>query len=231
MGDLYVDDGLVVWARDGEVLRFDDGLGLDAALSRCLVEVKRRRRWFDRRSVRIWLSGALARPFVLEPVEGLRSVAEATALAQAAAASAAGLNEVCAVALESLPVGQPALVTAVEQRVLDALLATLKRHRMTAQSVRPWWARVLEKRLRTSPQPQLVCIAEGRVATLLAGEGPAVAMTVMPTDAQQLGGLVRRVCAGQGIEPAQAEVTEVDLDRWGQAQGGGSWSPLAAAIA
>jgi hypothetical protein len=231
MGDLYVDDGPVVWARDGEVLRFDEGQGLDAVLSRCLVEVKRHRRWFDRRGVRIWLSGALARPFVIEPVSGLRSVAEATALAQSAAAGATGLSGVCAVALESLPVGRPALVTAVERQVLDGLLATLKRHRMTARSIRPWWACVLEERLRTSPQPHLVCIAEGRVATLLAGEGPVLAMTVMSSDAQQLGGLVRRVCAGQGIEPERAEVTEVDVARWGHARTTASWAPLVVAAA
>jgi hypothetical protein len=213
------------------VLRFDDGQGLEAALSRCLVGVKRHRRWFDRRSVRIWLSGALARPFVLEPVAGLRSVVEATALAQAAAAGATGLSGVCAVALESLPVGRLALVTAVEQRVLDALFATLKRHRMTAQSIRPWWARVLEERLRAAAPPQMVCIAEGPVATLLAGEGPAMAMTVMSSDAQQLGGLVRRVCTGQGIEPERAEVTEVDLGCWGQTRTTASWSPLLVAAA
>jgi hypothetical protein len=115
--------------------------------------------------------------------------------------------------------------------MLDALLAALKQHGLSTGSIRPWWARVLKERLRTPPQPQLVCIAEGRVATLMAGEGPAVAMTVMSSDAQQLGGLVRRVCAGQGIEPERAEVTKVDVARWGHARTTASWAPLVVAAA
>jgi hypothetical protein len=231
MVDLYVDESLAVWTRNGEVHRFDDGQGLEAALSRSLVEVKRHRRWFDRQGWRIWLSGTLARPFVLEPMSGLRSVAEARALAQGAAAGATGLNGACAVALESIPIDRSALVTAVEQRVLDVLLTTLKQHGMAVRSIRPWWARVLEQRLQASPPPQMVCVVEGRVATLLAGEGPALAMTVMATDMLQLGSLVRRVCTGQDIESDRVEVRRLDLDRWGQTQVGAAWSPLVAAVA
>jgi hypothetical protein len=211
--DLYVDERLVALAGAQGPERFD---GADAvmALSRALGAFQRRRRWFERRSVRLWLSGALARPFVLEAVKGLRSVAEATAVAAAAAPGATGLAGPVIVVLESLPDERTAVATAVEQRVLGGIHSTLVQHGLRAGSIRPWWAGALDARLRHEPATRLLCVEEPGAATLLASDGPSLAMTVAPCDPAQLGALMRRVCIGQGLDVAQAALVRLDLQAW-----------------
>jgi hypothetical protein len=225
MVDLYIDEKAVVWVRPTGAERFEDEDGFAPALSRCLDRVQRRWRWFDRKAVNVWLSGVLARPFVVEPVDGLRSMAEARALAQAAAPAATGLAAPCAVQLEAVPVQRAVIATAVEQRALDALLGALRQRKVVARSIRPAWASAVEDRSRQQPQAQMVCFVEPGGATLLAGEGPSLAMTVAHADAAQVDALMRRVCIGQGIAVDRAAVARFDVQRLRSKQSI-EWSPL-----
>jgi hypothetical protein len=211
--DLYVDERLVVLGSAKGAERFE-GADAVSALSQALGALQRRRRWFERRSVRLWLSGSLARPFVVEAVTGLRSVSEAQAVAAAAAPGATGLAGPVVVVLESLPIERAALATAVEQRVLDGIHSSLRQHGVRVSSIRPWWARALEGCLRREPDTKLLCVEEPGVATLLAGDGPSLAMTIAPCDPAQLSALVRRVCIGQGLDVAQAALVRLDLEAW-----------------
>jgi hypothetical protein len=229
MVDLYIDEKAVVWVRSARMERFDDEDGFAPALSHCLDQVQRHWRWFDRKAVNVWLSGALARPFVVEPVDGLRSTAEARAFAQAAAPAATGLAAPCAVQLEAMPVRRAVIATAVERCVLDALLGALRQRKVVARSIRPAWASAVKDRLRQQPQAQMVCFIEPSGATLLAGEGPSLAMTVAHADAAQVNALMRRVCVGQGISVDCAAVTRLDMQRLRSTRGM-EWSVLGEAL-
>ena len=217
MVELYVDEGVVVWVQPGGPERFEDVDGV-AALARCVAQVKARASWFEHKTIRVWLSGTLARPFVVEPVKGLRSVAEAQALAESLAPAATGLVGPCAVSLEAVPLQRSALATAIERRRLDALTATLCGHGCVARSIRPWWARAVSDLLWGRSPPGLVCVIEPAVATLLAGSGPSLAITVAPAPEPQVQALVRRVCVGQGIDVTHAAAARLDFDRWAGGQ-------------
>jgi hypothetical protein len=214
MVDLYVDERVVVWAGRGGAVRFEGGEGLVPQLARCLAETKSQWRWFDRRAVRVWLSGALARPFVVEPVGGLRSIAEAQALAKSAAPGATGLAGPCVVQLESIPIERAAIATAVERRVVDALLSALRQSKLTAHSIRPWWAHALAARRRRR-QTQMVCLDDATSVTLLAGDVEPLAMTLAGCDAAQRQAVTRRVCVGQEIGIESVEIGEMDLSQFG----------------
>jgi hypothetical protein len=230
MVHLYIDEKAVVWVRPTDVEWFEDEQGFAAALSRCLDQVKQQWRWFDRNAVNVWLSGALARPFVVEAVDGLSSIDEARALAQAAAPAATGLAAPCAVQMESAPVHRAVVATAVERRALDALLDALRQSKVVARSIRPAWAGAIDDRLRQQPQAHMVCFIEPCGATLLAGEGPSLAMTAAHADAAKVDALMRRVCIGQGIAADRAAVTRLDLQRLGSTRGM-EWSMLGEALA
>jgi hypothetical protein len=96
-------------------------------------------RW-GRRGARVWLSGALARPFLCGPVSGLKRWREVIELAQSAAVEASGIEAPCAVSVESWPHPKPAMAVAVGTAALDTVERTAHAHRVPVRSLRPWWA-------------------------------------------------------------------------------------------
>jgi hypothetical protein len=234
MVDLYVGESVVAWARDDRTQVFEDAAGFAPALQRCLLEVGRERRWFERRSVNVWLSGALARPFVVAPVAGLRSVAEAQAIAIAAAGPATGIAAPCAVQLEGLPTAAPALATAVAQHVIDAIHTAIKAHGATAVSLRPWWARALDARLKQRSGATLVAVDEPDGVTLLGASdsGPTVAMTQVPRpDPEQTLTMVRRLCMGRDVPPDRVLLCVFAVERFHESMSRVHWSALEEATA
>ena len=225
MIDLYVDDNLVVWAGRGGAVQFEGSEGLASLLSRCVVESKSHWRLFDRRAVRVWVSGALARPFVVEPVSGLRSVAEAQALAESAAPGATGLGGPCVVRLESIPIERAAIATAVERRVVDALVSVLRQGKLTVRSIRPWWAYGLAEVARHQRHSQMVCLDDATTVTLIAGDLQPLAMTLEGCDVAQREAVTRRVWVGQGIGIERVAIGGLDLSRFG-GSGAVVWSAL-----
>ena len=92
--------------------------------------------------IRVWLSGVLARPFIVGPVAGLRRWSDALAFAKAAAPGATDLDGPCVVALDDWPGERPALATAMERAVFDSIAASAKATGTRLASIRPWWAKV-----------------------------------------------------------------------------------------
>jgi hypothetical protein len=227
--DLYVSEFAAAWAREGRTELFEDAAGFAPALERCLLEAGRGRRWFQRRSVRIWLSGALARPFVVAPVAGLRSISEAQEVARAAAGAATGIAGPALVQLEGMPTLAPTLATAVAQSVIDQIRTVLKAHGFTVMSLRPWWARALDARLMQRSGAALVAVDEADGVTLLGASGSAatMAMTLLPRpDPEQTLAMVRRLCMGHDVPLDRVWSCVIDMGRFHQGVNGLQWFAL-----
>jgi hypothetical protein len=82
--ELYLGAGTL--ARRGPVAEWVGHADPALALREALAQVGEGSRWRRRRRVRIWLSSALARPFLLPPVSGLGNAREVQALAKGLAA-------------------------------------------------------------------------------------------------------------------------------------------------
>jgi hypothetical protein len=224
-----VSEFAVAWAREGRTEVFEDAAGFAPALARCLLQAARQRRWFERKSVRVWLSAALARPFVVGPVAGLRSVSEAQEIARAAAGAATGIAGPWAVQLEGMPTLAPTLATAVAQSVIDQIQTVLKAHGFTMMSLRPRWARALDARLMQRSDAALVAVDEPDGVTLLGASGstPTVAMTLQPRpESGQTLAMVRRLCMGHDMPLDRVWSCVIDVERFHQGAHGLQWSAL-----
>jgi hypothetical protein len=140
MIDVYVGEALVVACHGmhkGE--RSVDAAGGLGALLR-----SRRRRWrWPAEGVRYWLSSSLCRPFVMQPVAGLKSWKEAQALADGLAPAETALVADCEVRLEEWPGVCTVLALAVERITLDRLHSAAEAHGLVVGSIRPWWTRAV----------------------------------------------------------------------------------------
>jgi hypothetical protein len=169
------------------------------------------RRWW-KRPVHVWLSGALARPFLFGPVSGLKGWREACAAAAALAPAACGLSGPCEVFLETDPADGPVLATAVEQSLLDALHAHARVARLRVASIRPVWARAVDDAAFEKEQALLLCGRDADALTVLAFRGKQVtfAATYAPApDAANSLLLLRRLRASTGLGVDQVLAAEV----------------------
>jgi hypothetical protein len=149
----------------------DDGLAVDGALDALMGGVSAPRRTWKKPSVNVWLSGALARPFLFGPVTGLKGWREAHEAAAAMAPAACGVQAPCVAFLEAEPSASAVLGTAVEMSVLDRLYAAAIVRGLRVASVRPAWALATEARAaeeRGAPNDTLLCCREHDSVTVLA---------------------------------------------------------------
>lgn len=125
-----------------------DGEGWADVLARC--SPAQQPCLVERRRTTVWLSGALARPFLVDPIKGLTSREELLQVVQAQAAEATGLSDPCTVWLDgrwSPKTG--GLAAAMETEVLAAVQEWARLHRTPLMAVRPWWNLPLNDRWRT----------------------------------------------------------------------------------
>jgi len=99
------------------------------------------------RQVRVWLSGDLARPYLVPAASGARSAREARVLATAMAADAAAFDGEVRLWLDRWRSGEPTLAVAIPAQVwqgLHEVVATWSASRagnaaIGIASIRPWW--------------------------------------------------------------------------------------------
>ena len=169
--DVYLGTrGFAVRAGDGEpVWQETDGLqaGLDAFVA-WLGQAQRKAK------LRLWLSGGLCRPFVMQAVPGVSGEAEWQRVAVAMAPAQTGLSGPCVVWLSKSAQSEAARVAvAVEQQVLQRLQALVEdagtRHRLV--SMRPWWSEVLRVALLRDATSPALAVQDCDALTVLAGTG------------------------------------------------------------
>ncbi len=165
------------------------------------------------------MSGGLARPFLVGPVDGLRTWSEALALATATAPGVTDLDGPCTTHLEDWPGDRAALATAVSQTVLDEMYAAARAARVKLVSIRPWWARVATDSL--PEQGGVVAIRDSDALTVIgmsAGR-PDLASTYSPLpELDQMRASLRRAALSQGNSLDKAVVCS-----WDAGDGPGAW--------
>lgn len=175
-----------------------------------------RRTWLrPRPKLRVLLSGALARPFVVESTPGLANASEALALASGIAPEAAGIDGPVAVWLSALPKCEAALAVAVPSSLVDALADAAKIAGFRLASIRPWWARALDRALEAEPGLRALAVVEPDAATLLVSADDlwvtGIAYHPRPLE-EHVEGVLRRKLFETGVEAADLCRVGVDFD-------------------
>lgn len=88
----------------------------------------------------IQLSGALARPFMFEAVDGLKTWKEALEVAATLAPDATGLPGPCAVWLDDWVRGQRCVAVAIDVVLRDRIEQIARDDGLRIATLRPWWA-------------------------------------------------------------------------------------------
>lgn len=161
----------------------------------------------------VWLSGALARPFLFGPVSGLRGWAEGHEAAQSMAAQACGFDGPCRVVLESDPSAQAVLATAVQEETLRSIYSVAAALRLRVKSIRPAWAEAIDAAPSASKGARLLVCRDVDSLTLLGLQGDRyeLASTYAPhPGAAEIDGLLQRLRLSRDL-PAQATL-EASID-------------------
>lgn len=123
-----------------------------------------------RQRVAVWLSGALARPFVFEPVRGLRRWSEALQVAAGLAPEATGLEGPCEVWLDDWMPGKSCIAIAIDRGLRETIESTARSERLRLTAIRPWWAAALNEAMKSqTPARGLLAIEELDALTVLSG--------------------------------------------------------------
>jgi len=171
------------------------------------------RRW-RKVPVRLWLSGALARPFLCGPVSGMNRWTEVIELARSTAAESTGIDALCSVTVEHWPHPRPSLAVAVATATLDAVERAAREHRVALRSVRPWWALALERSSTVASGARLMAMTDTDAMTVLGehDDGLHTASGYMPgPSAEHADRLLARLALTAGV--AADAVVRVELGR------------------
>ena len=129
-----------------------------------------------RQRVKVWLSGALARPFVFEPVQGLRRWSEALQVAAGLAPDATGLEGPCEVWLDDWAPGKSCIAVAVDRGLRELIESSAKTEKLRLTAIRPWWAEALREVVRAEASTTgLLAVEEVDALTVLSGDGGVLA--------------------------------------------------------
>lgn len=221
MIEVYIGQHSGGWASNGRTQGWSKHATPLTGLERWVSEIEARHasRWRKAR-VDLWLSGGLARPFVCGTVAGLAGWNEAEAFAAASAAEATGLDGACRVHLEDWPGEGPAVATALDAGLAQAIDELAATRRITWRSVRPRWAAALDELLAQRPSATLFAFAEEDALTLLCGSretGPGVAnlslaSTYAPApDQLNAQALLSRLMLSQDLQPDDAWSARLDV--------------------
>lgn len=201
--DIYLGHAGHALAIDGRALELpQQGVSeeaLDGLFQRVVQELPGR---LVRRSARVWLSGAIARPFVFGPLDGLKRWSEVLAMARVRAAEATGLAEPCEVTVEDWPAPRATLAVAVEAWLPLALETMAKRHGIRLSSIRPWWAAAAEHLRAKHKDGKLTALVDTDALIALAWQGDAVesASAYVPLpETEAAGALLTRLALTHGI--------------------------------
>lgn len=171
--DLYLGLEAFGLAPQGTAPAWTSHTDVLAACSAAVAQVPRSRRlhrWLRRPEVRIWLSGAIARPFVIEWPDGLKGSEERLRLAKSMVAVATGLETPCAVWLSERAGSTPSLAVALDAQLPDTLSQAAARQGLVASSIRPWWSKVLQLEVQQSSQLDLLVVEDEDSLTVLGSQ-------------------------------------------------------------
>lgn len=185
--------------RQGEAARWEQGASAADLWSRAVAGLNPRRR----SSVHVWLGGNLARPFLLPPLEGLGTTADACIVAGSRANEETGLQGPCAVSIDAWRPRASTACVAMEEELRAAILAAGS-GRVRIAGIRPWWSAVLCDPGTEARATCVLSVDDGESLVVLAGadDGIDLAASYSPApDAAQREALVRRILSARGEGP------------------------------
>lgn len=165
---------------DGDTTHWLSAESAAAACERATqLLVERPRRRFRKRALDIRLSGALARPFLFQAVDGLKSWKEASKVAATLAAEATGLMGPCAVWLDDWRPGQHCVAVAIELALREQIEQIARNAGLRLTVLRPWWTEAIDL-TRALPEgtAKLLVARDADSLTVLTGERDAGYSTV-----------------------------------------------------
>lgn len=164
------------------------------------------------RRVALSLSGALARPFMFEPVQGLRRWSEAVQIAAGLAPEATGLDGICEIWMDDWSPQRPCLAIAFDKGLRADIERTAKEQGVGLRSLQPWWTCALNEAVRSSSKDlRLLAVEEPDAMTLICGSDGqfrSVASFAPKPEPSQIGALLTRALlaanatAVQGVRAA-----------------------------
>lgn len=152
--------------------------------------------------VAAWLSGALARPFLLAPIAGIKGRLEATRFAESCAAEYTGLTGPVEVWLGDWHTKTATLAVAADKTSVDAVHQATRAGRCNLRSVQPWWNTVLCRALKLDRPVSLLAVDDLESITILGGasnEWQVAQSATRPGDAGALHSLLSRLALGEGL--------------------------------
>lgn len=175
-----------------------------------------------RRRVAVWLSGTLARPFIFEPVQGLRRWSEALQVAAGLAPEATGLDGPCEVWLDGWAPGKPCIAIAIDGGLRDAIESLARSRNVRLTALRPWWVAALNEAVRKEAVTmRLLAVEEPDALTVLCGAdaGSTAAASYAPRpDPAQTDALLTRALLAANVSAAdglRATIQDSTPDRDG----------------
>jgi hypothetical protein len=170
--DVYLGTAEAGLERGGSRLHWQTHASLEVALDAVFkqAEIERPARWGRKAAVRVWLSGALARPFLCGPISGLNRWRDVETVAQSMATDVTGIAPPCIVQVEEWPSPQAAMAVAIGEQTAQVIETAARAHGIRVKSLRPWWAAALNRALTIDAQARLVAVADGDAMTLLGGQ-------------------------------------------------------------
>lgn len=163
-------------------------------------------RW-RKRKVRVLLSGALARPFMMSPIAGLKSWRDAAQVAASLAPDATGLAGPCEVWLGDWMPDRASLAVAIDAQVRQSIESTARGAGVRLTSVEPWWATTLRQASQQSPSTRFLAAQDTDSLTVLTHEGEAFssAASYAPSpQPEQIDALFARLLSASAIAPELA---------------------------
>lgn len=200
-----------VWASAGSL---DEGLAKAFELVGAATQDSGIRR---RGNLRLWLSGGLARPFLMQPIDGVKLWTDAIKIAPSLAPEATGLGEPCTVWLDAWNDRQASLAVAVPTSLLERIerLAS-ESGRYRVKGVRPWWSWVMSQHAsHADTSPAMLAVRDSDAMSLLgwadSEDAPKVANCYWPLpDDDQATSLVRRAAMSAGLAGTPHPMARLD---------------------
>lgn len=218
MLQLYVGQERCGWLDPSGQPRWEAGGGFGDCIRRCAEAAAKATpgRWLRRQTVQVWISGGLARPFVLGPMAGLKGAAEAESFAKSQVAEATGWDVPCDVRLEGDVTKGPALAIAMTTTSRETIEGIIKESGLRLKSLRPWWAGALAQTRAAEADLQMLVVEEPDSLVLLTGSGDvwslAEGLAPKPQEEDAIR-TVRRLGASAGV--AASTTAWVRLDEAG----------------
>lgn len=206
---LYLDENAASVCVDGGEVRIWQGQPWATHLPEVVAHVTSHRC----KQLEIWLSGSLARPYLVPAVQGLKRWSEVEAMANSLAESATQQEGPLHVWLGRWRGDQPMLAVACPLPLMTALHDLKSSHGLRVKSIAPVWRWVAQQDTSDEHDAHMLLIHEASATTLLhkdaSGQWSSVATYAPPVPEDQLHSWAVRHAFSRGVDAQQVKAARL----------------------